>query len=110
MPAFASSHLPAVTYYAGLARATTGDLDLAVTHLEQASETHRGLRAPFFVACSETALAEVLHRRGHDADRERAASLAATNVAVARERGYPYVERDARAVLAASTEGRSEDD
>lgn len=88
-----------VSHYAGLARATMGDLDRAVTHLERAVEMHRAFRAPFFIACSEIALAEVLLERSTDSDRQRSRTLATSNLTLARQRGYPYLERDAQAVL-----------
>lgn len=89
------------SHYAGLARAVLGDLDLAVSHLDEALDRHRQLRAPFHVACTEVALAEVLASRGTDEDLDRARRLAADAAATATERGYGYVQRDAAAVIAA---------
>ena len=87
-------------HYAGLARATLGDLDEAVVLLDVALERHVRQRAPHFAAWSEVALAEVLARRGGPGDLERARTLAGSARATATERGYRYIERDADIVLA----------
>jgi class 3 adenylate cyclase len=99
LPRLATTYMPATTHYAGLARSTIGDLDLAVEHLRRAIDIHQRFRAPFFIACSEVALAQIFSKRGTDEDLEQARTLAAANVALAKQRRYPYAERDARAVL-----------
>lgn len=88
-----------ISYYAGLARHTLGDLDLAVEHLEQASMTHRGLRARFLVSFSDVALAKVLLDRAAPGDGNRASELTVAALAVADEAGYGYVQRSAQAIL-----------
>lgn len=85
-----------VSHYAGLARHTLGDLDLAARHLENASAAHRALRARFLAACSHVALAEVLSDRGSPNDLVRASELAAEVLVVAHQHGYGYVHRSAR--------------
>ena len=62
----------AVPFYAGLARATLGDLDLAVDHLERANRKHRSMRAVFTTVRTDAVLARLLLERGTDADLERA--------------------------------------
>ena len=98
----ASSHASAtgiVWHYAGRARSTLGEHDLAVAHLEQAVNAHRGMRAPFFLAMSEVALAEALAARDGAGDLARARELATIAHEVATARGYGYIRRDAAAVL-----------
>jgi hypothetical protein len=89
----------AVAFYAGLARATVGDLDLAVGHLEHAGDLHRRVRSPFLTAQSDRALASVLAKRDRHGDLVRARSLAQDALSVATARGYGYIERDARLLL-----------
>jgi hypothetical protein len=89
----------AVAFYAGLARATIGDLDIAVGHLEHAGDLHRQVRSPFLTAQSDNALASVLARRSRPGDLVRARSLAEDALAVATARGYGYVERNVRLLL-----------
>jgi hypothetical protein len=89
-----------ISHYAGLARAILGDLDLAASHLQDALDRHHQLRAPFHVACSHVALAEVLAARATEPDLVRARQLATDAGATATAKGYRYVERDAAAVIA----------
>jgi hypothetical protein len=99
MPQVITGYGLAVPFYAGLARATLGDLDLAVDHLERANRKHRSMRASFMIVRTDVVLARVLVDRGTDADLERAHSLAVPALTLAQERGYGYVEADARLVL-----------
>jgi hypothetical protein len=71
----------------GLAAATFGDIDLAVTHLEQAVDGDLALGNRPCQAISMAALADVLQRRGDPATRERIVALRRTAVDIARECG-----------------------
>jgi class 3 adenylate cyclase len=95
----------ALGYYEGMARSVLGELDLAVQLLEDAVALHRRMRAVHLGACSEVALAGVLLQRGGDDDRTRARALATAASDLAGRRGYGYVDRDARAVLARLASG-----
>lgn len=99
-----ASLAPICAHAAALVRAVTGDLDVAVAHLEHAVDVHQQLRAPYFVAYSKATLAEILRRRGAPGDVARARDLATVALAVGKERGYGYVVHDAEAVLGALTE------
>lgn len=89
----------AVAHATGLAHACLGDLDAAIADIEHAIAIHERMRAPFHTAYSQTALADVLSRRGAPADRDRASTLASAALDVARSRSYGYIIRDATAVL-----------
>jgi hypothetical protein len=57
------------------------------------------METPFFVALTQAAWADLLADRDRPGDAERARTLADAALPVAAERGYGYVERDARSVL-----------
>jgi hypothetical protein len=58
------------------------------------------MHAPHFVAATQAAWAGLLADRDRPGDRARAQALVAAALPVTVERGYGYVERDAREVLA----------
>ncbi len=60
---------------------------------------HEGLRAPYFVALTQVAWAVLLSDRNLPGDGQRARTLIDAALPVATERGYGYVERDARELL-----------
>ena len=57
------------------------------------------MEAPFFVALTQTAWAELLTDRDRPGDSRRARALVEAALPVAKERGYGLVEHDARTVL-----------
>ena len=65
----------------------------------EALARHEGLRAPYFVAFTQTAWAALLSDRNQPGDGQRARTLIDAALPVATERGYGYVERDARELL-----------
>ncbi len=60
---------------------------------------HEAMEAPFFVALTQTAWADLLSDRDQPGDAQRARALIDAALPVARERGYGYVERNARSSL-----------
>ncbi|HET9543814.1 MAG TPA: hypothetical protein VFP02_12055, partial [Acidimicrobiales bacterium] len=73
--------------------------DEADEWFRQALAFHEAMEAPFFVAMTQTAWADLLADRDGSGDAGRARTLAGTALPVAQERGYGYVERDARSVI-----------
>jgi tetratricopeptide (TPR) repeat protein len=65
----------------------------------EALACHEGLRAPYFVAFTQTAWAALLSDRNQPGDGQRARTLIDAALPVATERGYGYLERDARELL-----------
>ena len=73
--------------------------DEADQWFSQALAFHEAMEAPFFVAMTQTAWAGLLADRDQPGDAQRARALAGAALPVATERGYGYVERDARSLL-----------
>ena len=57
------------------------------------------MEAPFFVAWTQVAWADLLADRNQPGDAQQAQALADAALPVATERGFGYVERDARSLL-----------
>lgn len=57
------------------------------------------METPWFVAFTQTAWADLLADRNQRGDAQRARALIGAALPVATERGYGYVEHDARSVL-----------
>lgn len=74
-------------HHLGVLAAVAGDLDLAVSHLDDACERYRKIGAPPWCARAEQALAEVLTRRNRPGDRHAAGALLATAAATASRLG-----------------------
>jgi DNA-binding SARP family transcriptional activator/predicted ATPase len=89
----------AVAHSLGELAHVLGRHDDAEQWFTEALALHEALRAPFFIALTQAAWAALLVDRNKAGDSERARALAETALAVATERGYGYVARDARAVL-----------
>ena len=99
---FATTHVTvhgAVAHYLGLLAHALDRDDDADRWFGQALALHESMEAPFFVASTQTAWAELLTDRDKPGDARRARALADTALSVASTRGYRLVERDARAVL-----------
>lgn len=77
-----------------------GRHDDAETHLARAHEIHEGMPAPYFLARTRWAWAELLVTRDDPADRDRARRLAALARDESAARGFGRVESDAARVLA----------
>jgi hypothetical protein len=85
---------------AGLLRATIGDHDFASQHLQRAIDIGHRMRSPWMIGQSEVALAQVCAECASGDDIQRARELALSALHVAEARGYGYIARDARNVLA----------
>jgi class 3 adenylate cyclase/tetratricopeptide (TPR) repeat protein len=99
---FATTHVTVaggVTHYLGLLAHTLDHHDDADQWFTQALALHERMEAPFFVALTQTARAALLADRNHPGDPQHARTLAETALPVATERGYGYIQRDARALL-----------
>ena len=99
---FATTHITvhgSVAHYLGLLAHTLDRHDEADQWFSQALAFHEAMEAPFFVALTQTAWAELLADRDQPGDAQRARALVDAALPVATERGYGYVERDARSVL-----------
>jgi DNA-binding SARP family transcriptional activator len=98
---FATSHVGvhgAVAHSLGLLGHALDRHNEAHDWFEAALALHEGLEAPFFVASTQTAWAALLADRNGSGDIKRARTLLNAALPVACERGYGYVEADARAV------------
>ncbi len=87
----------------GLAEATLGDLDHAVSHLERALESNRALGSGPLAHDAAVDLAEVLLERKAPGDVERARALAEQAAAAASRLGAARTLERARALLAPAT-------
>ena len=99
---FATAHVNvsgSVAHYLGLLAHTLDRLDEADEWFGQALAMHEAMEAPWFVAFTQVAWADLLADRNRLGDAHRARALADAALPVATERGYGYVERDARSVL-----------
>jgi tetratricopeptide (TPR) repeat protein len=99
---FATSQLTlegSVAHYLGLLAHTLDRHDEADQWFAEALALHERMEAPFFVAWTQTAWAALLADRNQPGDAQRARELLDAALPVATERGYGYVERDARALL-----------
>jgi DNA-binding SARP family transcriptional activator/tetratricopeptide (TPR) repeat protein len=89
----------AVAHTLGALAHVLGRHDDAEQWFSEALALHEALHAPFFIALTQAAWAALLVDRNKAGDSERARALAETAFAVASERGYGYVARDAQSVL-----------
>jgi class 3 adenylate cyclase/tetratricopeptide (TPR) repeat protein len=99
---FATTHITvagAVAHYLGLLGHALDRHDEADQWFTRALAFHERIDAPFFIALTQTAWAALLADRNHPGDTQHARTLAETALQVATERGYGYIERDARTVL-----------
>jgi len=100
---FATAHTTlngGVSHYLGLLAQTLGRHDEADDWFAKALELHEAMHAPYFVAVTQVAWAGLLADRDQPGDHVRARAMVAAALPVATERGYGYIERDARGVLA----------
>jgi tetratricopeptide (TPR) repeat protein len=74
--------------------------DDAEAHFARAHEVHEAMSAPYFLARTRWAWAEMLLSRGDPADRDRARTLATNARDAAAARGFSLVESDAARVVA----------
>ena len=88
-----------VAHYLGRLAHTLDLHDEADAWFSQALAFHEAMEAPFFVAMTQTAWAGLLADRDQAGDAQRARALAGAALPVATERGYGYVEHDARSLL-----------
>jgi tetratricopeptide (TPR) repeat protein len=99
---FATTHITvsgSVAHYLGSLAHSLGRYDEADQWFAEALVCHEGLQAPYFVALTQTAWAVLLSDRNQPGDAERARALIDAALPVATERGYGYIERDARSLL-----------
>jgi hypothetical protein len=89
-----------VAHFLGLLAQTLDRYDEADRWFAEALDCHESMQAPYFVASTQTAWAALLLDRNQPGDAERARALVDAALPVATERGYGYVERDARELLA----------
>jgi DNA-binding SARP family transcriptional activator/tetratricopeptide (TPR) repeat protein len=100
---FATTHTTlngGISHFLGLLAQTLGRQDEADDWFAKALALHEAMHAPHFVAATQAAWAGLLADRDRPGDRARAQALVAAALPVTVERGYGYVERDAREVLA----------
>ena len=98
----ATSHLAtsgSVAHFLGRLAHGLDRFDEADQWFGEALACHEGLRAPYFVALTQTAWAVLLSDRDQPGDGQRARRLIDAALPVATERGYGYVEQDARDLL-----------
>jgi hypothetical protein len=88
-----------VAHYLGRLAHTLERLDEADEWFAEALAFHANLEAPYFVALTKSAWAELLVDRNRAGDTDRARVLLDESVAVAAARDYGYVEQDSRALL-----------
>ena len=99
---FATAHINvsgSVAHYLGLLAHTLDRQEEAERWFDQALAIHEAMDAPFFVAMTQTAWAELLADRDQPGDADRARALVATALPVASQRGFGYIERDAHSLL-----------
>jgi hypothetical protein len=90
---------PAVAHYLGRLDHLLGRLDEADAWFTEAMALHERLESPVLIAHTQAAWAATLADRDTGDDQTRAVEMAERAYAVATERGYGYVARDAAAVL-----------
>ena len=88
-----------VAHYLGRLEHLLGRHDQADEWFAEALTRHERLEAPYLVAWTQTAWAELLADRDLHGDAEKARLLLKDAVPVATAHGYAYVARDGRAVL-----------
>jgi tetratricopeptide (TPR) repeat protein len=86
-------------YWCGLVAATSGNLDCAVEHLDEAIRISERIRAPFWAAQSQIDLAAVSAGRGRHARRAVVRELTARAVATAREHHFDRILIQAQLML-----------
>jgi hypothetical protein len=99
---FATTHVTmsgSVAHYLGLLATALDRYDEADTWFVEALICHERMESPYFVAFTQTAWAALLIDRNQPGDAERARALIDAALPVSTERGYGYVERDARSLL-----------
>jgi hypothetical protein len=89
-----------VAHYLGLLAHALDRYEQADWWFRDALALHEAMEAPFFVALTQTAWADLLVQRDQLGDRDRARPLLEAALSAAVERGFGAVERDARSVLA----------
>jgi tetratricopeptide (TPR) repeat protein len=87
-----------VAHYLGLLAHALHRNDEADRWFAEALACHERMEAPYFVALTQTAWASLLSDRNGPGDAQRARAFIDAALPVAAERGYGYVERDARAL------------
>jgi len=88
-----------VAHYLGLLAHALDRYDEANQWFAEALACHERMQAPYFVAFTQTAWAALLFDRNQPGDAESARAFLDAALPVATERGYGYVERDARELL-----------
>ena len=99
---FVSTHITvsgSVAHFLGWLAHVLDRFDEANQWFGEALACHEHMEAPYFVALTQTAWAALLIDRNQPGDAERARALTDAALPVATERGYSYVERDARELL-----------
>jgi hypothetical protein len=99
---FATAHTTVtggVAHYLGMLAHTLGHHDDADRWFAESVAFHEAMEAPYFVASSQAAWAALLVDRDQPGDLQRARALVAAALPTATERGFGYVERDARTLL-----------
>lgn len=86
-------------HYLGLLAHTLDRHDEADQWFTEALALHERMEAPFFVAWTQAAWAALLADRNQPGDTQRPRAMVDTGLPVSVERGYGYIERDARTLL-----------
>jgi DNA-binding CsgD family transcriptional regulator/tetratricopeptide (TPR) repeat protein len=95
-----------VSHYLGMLAATLGRWTDAAQHFEEAMAFESRMGAPPFVAATRVVYADMLMRRGHDADLRLARQLLDAAIATSRELGMkPWEARAAKLVSALAGRG-----
>jgi class 3 adenylate cyclase/tetratricopeptide (TPR) repeat protein len=99
---FATTHITisgSVAHFLGLLTHALGQYDETDQWFGEALACHERMQAPYFVALTQVAWAEFLADRDQPGDAQRARTLVDAALPVTAERGYGYMERDARELL-----------
>jgi tetratricopeptide (TPR) repeat protein len=88
-----------VAHYLGCLAHALDRYDEADKWFAEALVCHEHMRAPYFIALTQTAWAAVLSDRDQTGDPDQAQRLIDAALPVATDRGYGYVERNARELI-----------
>ena len=98
-----------VSRFLGMLAATQERWDESAVHFERAIEFERRMGAPPLLACSQVAYAEMLRKRGRDADLHRARQLVDSAIGSSRDLGMtPWTDRASRLAIDLEARGVSD--
>ena len=100
LPSTGASALPPVSHYLGGLAGVLGHFDEADAYFSQSAAMSQRMGAKFFAARTDLWWGNLLERRGHPGDRDKATALLTRAQQAAQEFGYGNVERRATEALA----------